>query len=255
VQASYAAVARKAFRDANGGPDDRIPALPASREEADAIASVAPWRTVFKAVDFDASRATIMETDLGQFGVVHFATHGRINYAHPEASGLLLSLVDQQGRPQQGFFGLRDIYSLRLPVGLVVLSACNTALGKEVKGEGLIGITRGFMHAGARGVAASLWKVEDDATAELMKRFYEGMFAKGLTPGAALREAQISMWQQKRWRAPYYWASFIIQGQYDQRIPAPAGHSPVVFVFIAALAGSLCAAAGYIYLRRRNSRL
>jgi CHAT domain-containing protein/uncharacterized protein HemY len=255
VQASYAAVVRKAFRDAGAEKEDRIPALPASRDEADAIASVAPWRSVFKAVDFDASRATIMETDLGQFSVVHFATHGRVNYMHPESSGLFLSLVDQEGRPQKGFFGLRDIYNLRLPVGLVVLSACNTALGKQVKGEGLIGITRGFMHAGARGVAASLWKVEDDATAELMKRFYEGMFKKGLTPGAALREAQISMWQQKRWRAPYYWASFIIQGQYDQRVSTPAGYSPVVYGLIAALAGSLCVAAGYMYLRRRKRRL
>ena len=111
---------------------------------------------------------------------------------------------------------MHDIYNLKLPVDLVVLSACNTGLGKEVKGEGLIGLTRGFMYAGARGVVASLWKVDDDATSELMKHFYVGMFQKGLAP-AALRDAQLALRSQKRWQSPYYWAAFVIQGEYDQK--------------------------------------
>src|SRR4029453_17602599 len=111
----------------------------------------------------------------------------------------------------------------KLPVYLVGLSACNTALGKDVKGEGLMGLTRGFMYAGAGGVVASLWKVDDDATAALMKNFYEGMFAKGLSPAAALREAQLAIRKEKRWQSPYYWAGFIIQGQYNQKTSIDVG--------------------------------
>jgi CHAT domain-containing protein len=139
-----------------------------------------------------------------------------IDSEHPELSGIVLSLVDPQGRPLDGFLGMSDIYDLKLASNLVVLSACSTALGKEVKGEGLIGLTRGFLYAGASGVTASLWKVDDEATAELMKHFYAGIFQRGLTPAAALREAQLAMWNQKRWRAPYYWAAFVIQGKYNQ---------------------------------------
>lgn len=96
----------------------------------------------------------------------------------------------------------------------MVLSACRTGLGKDVRGEGLIGITRGFMYAGASSVVASLWKVDDEATAELMKRFYGNMLQHGMTPAAALRAAQNSIRQQKRWSSPYYWAAFTIQGDY-----------------------------------------
>jgi CHAT domain-containing protein len=123
-------------------------------------------------------------------------------------------LVDQKGQPQNGFIRLYEIYNLKLNADLVVLSACQTALGKEIKGEGLIGLTRGFMYAGAPRVVASLWRIDDRATAELMSRFYRGMIKDGLSPAAALRAAQISMWQEKRWTAPHYWAAFTIQGEW-----------------------------------------
>ena len=207
---------KQALRDV-GLQEGRIPALPASREEADAIISSVPWRTGLKIVDFQASRNTVGQTDLSQYHIIHFATHGFVDYQHPELSGLVLSMVDEKGKPQDGFLRMHEIYNLRLPVDLVVLSACNTGLGKEVKGEGLIGLTRGFMYAGARGVVASLWKVDDDATAELMKQFYAGMFQRGLTPAAALRDAQLKVRSQKRWESPYYWAAFVIQGEYDQQ--------------------------------------
>jgi len=181
---------QQAFRDVGLG-DGRIPALPASGEEAEAIMALVPRGTGFKALGFQANRETITKPDLAKYRIVHFATHGFIDYQHPELSGLVLSLVDQNGQPQDGFLRLHDIYKLKLSANLVVLSACNTGLGKEVKGEGLIGLTRGFMYAGAGGVAASLWKVDDDATAELMKHFYEGMFQRGLTPAAALREENL----------------------------------------------------------------
>jgi len=95
-----------------------------------------------------------------------------------------------------------------------VLSACETGLGKDIRGEGLIGLTRGFMYAGASRVVASLWNVDDVATAELMGRFYKGMEKDGLRPAAALRQAQIQMWKQKDWSAPYYWAAFQVQGEW-----------------------------------------
>jgi len=96
----------------------------------------------------------------------------------------------------------------------VVLSACQTALGKEIKGEGLVGLTRGFMYAGAPRVVVSLWNVSDEATAELMRRFYRGMLKDGLRPAAALRAAQVAMWKERQWDAPYYWASFALQGEW-----------------------------------------
>ena len=244
---------KEAFRDAGFGEGLRIPPLPASREEANAIMAMAPWGTAFKAEGFEASRATITRPELGQYRIVHFATHGFVDYEHPELSGLVLSLVDEKGNPQDGFLRMHDIYNLKLRADLVVLSACNTALGKEVKGEGLIGLTRGFMYAGAAGVAASLWKVDDEATAELMKRFYEGMFKKGLTPAAALREAQLGMWRQKRWHAPYYWAAFVIQGQYNQKENTNLGPTRTV-KWVAALASLAVAAslAVFLLLRRRR---
>jgi CHAT domain-containing protein/tetratricopeptide (TPR) repeat protein len=188
--------------------------LPFSREEAEAIATLAPARQVLKATGFQASRARITNGDLGRYRYLHFATHGLLNAEHPELSGLVLSLVDEAGRPQDGFLRLHEIYNLRLTAEVVVLSACQTALGKEVRGEGLIGLTRGFMYAGAPRVVASLWQVDDLATAELMKRFYTGMLKDGLRPAAALRAAQLELWKQKPRSAPFYWAAFVLQGEW-----------------------------------------
>ena len=126
----------------------------------------------------------------------------------------MLSLVDEQGKPQDGFLRTHDIYNLKLPAELVVLSACETGLGKDVKGEGLEGLTRGFMYAGARRVIVSLWNVNDKATAELMQHLYVGMLKQKKTPVAALRAAQIEMLRVKQWQSPYYWAAFTIQGEW-----------------------------------------
>jgi CHAT domain-containing protein len=145
---------------------------------------------------------------------VHFATHALINHQHPELSGIVLSQVDEKGQPRDGFLRLHEIYNLRLAAELVVLSACETALGKEVKGEGMIGLTRGFMYAGAPRVAASLWRTDDRAAAELMKRFYQRMLGERMTAASALRAAQVSMLQEKRWETPYYWAAFTLQGEW-----------------------------------------
>jgi CHAT domain-containing protein len=193
----------------------KIPRLPFSRREAEAIVAAASPGDRLEAVDFQASRTTATSAELSQYRIVHFATHGVLDSRTPALSGIILSLVDQQGRPQDGFLRLWDIYNLHLPADLVVLSACQTALGKEVNGEGLVGLTRGFMYAGAPRVIASLWQVEDVATAELMSQFYQGILKKNLTPAAALRAAQVHMWRQKRWHAdPYFWGAFQLQGEW-----------------------------------------
>jgi CHAT domain-containing protein len=215
---------RKALRDIGISVDGvQIPRLLASREEADGIVSAAPWGTGLKAVGFDANRKRVLGDELASYRIIHFATHGLINNENPELSGIVLSLFDEEGKPQDGFLRLHDIYNLRLPADLVVLSACSTGLGKDVKGEGLIGLTRGFMYAGASGIVASLWKVDDEATAVLMKHFYHGLFVGKLTPAAALRAAQQKTSHDKRWQAPYYWAGFVIQGHYSQNELVP-GH-------------------------------
>jgi CHAT domain-containing protein/Tfp pilus assembly protein PilF len=216
-------VEREVFRSAIevGATDEqqRLQRLRFSRIEAEEImglaGKVAGAGAGFEALDFAANRTTALGADLGRHRIIHFATHSLLNGQHPELSGIVLSLFDKAGRPQDGFLRLHDIYNLKLTADLVVLSACNTGLGKDIKGEGLIGLTRGFLYAGAPRVVASLWKVDDRATAELMKLFYQRMLRDGLRPAAALRRAQIDMSKQSRWAAPYYWAGFTLQGEWN----------------------------------------
>jgi CHAT domain-containing protein len=166
------------------------------------------------ALDFQASRDLAMSRELGRARIVHFATHGVLDSRRPERSGLVLSLVDAAGRPRDGFLRLRDIYRLNLRADLVVLSGCRTALGREIRGEGLIGLTRGFLEAGAPRVVASLWSVQDRATAELMGRFYHALLREGRPPAAALRTAQLALRRDRRFADPYFWAAFTFQGDW-----------------------------------------
>jgi CHAT domain-containing protein/tetratricopeptide (TPR) repeat protein len=191
-----------------------IPRLPFTRQEATRLLALTPKNESVAAIDFQASRATVLNGDLSQYRYVHFATHGVLDSERPGLSSLVLSMVDAQGNPQDGFLRANDIYNLKLPAELVVLSACQTGLGKEIKGEGLVGLTRGFMYAGAARVVVSLWNVNDKATADLMTKFYEKMLKQGERPAAALRAAQVEMWKQKQWQSPYYWAAFTMQGEW-----------------------------------------
>ena len=188
--------------------------LPFTRQEADQILSVAPPGANFKALDFRANRSLATSGELGQYRYVHFATHGYLDTERAGLSAIVLSMVDEQGKPQDGFLRTHDIYNLKMPAELVVLSACETGLGKEIKGEGLEGLTRGFMYAGARRVVVSLWNVNDKATAALMQNFYTGMLRGNKSPAAALRAAQIRMLQTRQWQSPYFWAPFVMQGEW-----------------------------------------
>ena len=206
-------VLSKVTRDV--GLQRSLPRLPGTRREAATIMSLAGTSNGWQALDFAADLETVKGPELAKYRIIHFATHGLIDSQHPELSGVVLSLVDKGGKPKNGYLRLNDIYNLKLSADLIVLSACKSALGGEVKGEGLIGLTRGFMYAGARDVVASLWSVDDIATSELMKLFYQGMLGpKKLGAAAALREAQIAMYTNKRFSSPYFWSAFTIQGDW-----------------------------------------
>ncbi len=192
----------------------RIPRLPFTRQEANSILSLVPEAEARPALDFTANRASVTESDLSRYRYIHFATHGLLNSQNPELSSIVLSLVDDKGQTLDGFLRALEVYNLNLPAEAVVLSACETGLGKQVKGEGLVGLTRGFMYAGAPRVVVSLWSVNDKATADLMSRFYRKMLTDGERPASALRAAQVEMWKQQQWQAPYYWAAFVLQGEW-----------------------------------------
>lgn len=195
-------------------PDAGLERLPATRREAEAIAALAPSGEAWMVLDFEANRSAVLDGGLGRFRVIHFATHGVIDGRRPQLAGLMLSQVDATGRQRDGLLSLHDVYSLRLSAELVVLSGCETALGRELRSEGLVGLTRGFMYAGVPRVVASRWRAQDRVTAELMARFYRGMWQEKLPPPAALRAAQLSIRADRRWRDPYFWAGFVLEGEW-----------------------------------------
>jgi CHAT domain-containing protein len=189
--------------------------VPFTRQESDAISRLVPSRDLLRLVGLDANRDQVLGDRLAGFGVLHFSTHGLLDVEHPERSALVLSRFDPSGGLRRGLLRVEDIEAMRLRADLVVLSACETARGREVRGEGVIGLTRSFMIAGADRVLVSLWKVDDQATAVLMGRFYQKLIVERRTPAAALREAQLSMWREAQWSRPYQWAGFLLQGSWD----------------------------------------
>jgi len=248
---------RSALRDTdlNGAAFDRtaITRLFHAKRELDSLREVAGEKALI-VNEYDATRERFLSTDLTQFAILHLVTHGYFNWKHPENSGFVLTDINREQKPMEGFVGLREIYELRAPVRLVVLSACQTALGENVRGEGLMGLTRGFMHAGASSVVASLWEVDDRATAELMKLFYSNMLQRGMKTGEALRAAQNSIRQRPEWRSPHYWAAFTLQGEDPQAITVnseariPASRSTILIVsLLVVLAG-----AAVLWFQRRH---
>jgi CHAT domain-containing protein/Tfp pilus assembly protein PilF len=187
--------------------------LPFTRTEADRILALVPENARLRAVDFDANLEGVTGGVLGDYRYVHFATHGVLDSRDPELSGIVLSLVDESGAQRAGFLWAHEVFNLKLSADLVVLSGCRTGLGKEIRGEGLVGLTRGFLYAGAERVLVSLWDVSDEASAELMAQMYGSLLGKREGPAEALRSAQLAVRAHERWRAPYYWAVFVLQGE------------------------------------------
>jgi CHAT domain-containing protein len=231
----------------------KLPRLFHAQRELRAIRDVAGDDSEFY-TEYAATRYNLMHVDLAQFRILHVVTHGVLDTDEPELSGLVLSMVDENKEPIDGFVSLADIYRLRAPVDLVVLSACQTAVGRGLRGEGLIGLTRGFMYAGASGVVASLWKVDDKVTAQLMRYFYANMLQGGMTPAAALRAAQNTIRSQPQWSSPYYWAGFTFHGDYDLTIngnTAAAHRTYNKLIGVVTLSAVLLVVL-YWYLRRRR---
>lgn len=190
-----------------------FPRLQYSQSEAEAIAAQAWGGRPLQVLGFDANRKQVLSGILKDYRYLHFSAHGVLDEENPGRSAVVLSLVDREGKPIDGYLRAEEIAKLELPADLVVLSACKTGLGREIRGEGLVGLTQAFFTAGASRVMVSLWDVDDQATATLMGRFYQNL-QKHLTPTAALKEAQIWMWQQPRWNAPSYWAGFVLRGEW-----------------------------------------
>ncbi|MEO1560846.1 MAG: CHAT domain-containing protein, partial [Cyanobacteria bacterium J06632_19] len=204
---------RKAAKNYNRAGWQR---LKGTRTEAEEILKLMPASETLQAYDFDANYNWVTDKQLKQYRFIHLATHGFANPDNPELSGILLSAVDKQHKPLDRVnLLLGDIFNLDWGADLVVLSACETGLGKGVPGEGLIGLTRGLMYAGAKQAVISLWQVDDTATSKLIPQMYKAILEKNLSPTTALRQAQLQMWQQKEWRNPYYWAAFTSQGEWN----------------------------------------
>jgi CHAT domain-containing protein len=202
-------------------PEERwLSRLPGTRIEADEIITLAQHENYdyLALMGFNANRRTVLDENLSGFQIIHFATHGLLDDQNPEQSGIALSQIDDQGIRQgaDGFLRLPDVFNLNLNADLVVLSGCRTGLGTNLRGEGLLGLTRGFMYAGAERVVVSLWSVDDEATAVLMEQFYQRLLNENKSPAVALREAQLYMQtaQNGRWQNPYFWAAFILQGEW-----------------------------------------
>jgi CHAT domain-containing protein/tetratricopeptide (TPR) repeat protein len=192
-----------------------IQRLPNTQQEAKQILALVPPSQREAACSFAANYDNVTQPQksrLDQYRNVVFATHGFINSSNPQLSGLVLSLVDAKGKPRDGFLRLHDIFNLQLNADLVVLSACQTGLGEDIRGEGLVGLTRGFMYAGTKRVVTSLWNVDDAKTAQLMTSFFQKTLKEQQTPVAALRSAQLQLWQTNP--DPRYWAAFTLQGEW-----------------------------------------
>jgi len=255
--ASSDAFFSSALRDfTEKGQVDHISRLPATLREARVINELGPAGEVTTNTGFAANKQKFLNEPVHGYRVLHIATHGLINLDHPNLSGLVFSLLDEQGRSVDGFLRLHDVYSLDLSADLVVLSACRTGLGSDVHGEGVVGLSTSFMYAGAKTVVSSIWKVDDTATAEFMTYFYRALLTNGLPPAEALRTAKLEMQKQERWRAPFYWAGFVLQGEYTNPIviQKSASRFPVVTMIVA----MLLAACGVYAIARypwRKSRL
>lgn len=165
-------------------------------------------------LDLDANEDNLGTRDISKYRIIHVATHGLLNAERPQFTGVVLSLVGN--KTHDGFVRTDEVFNLRLGSPLVMLSACETGLGKEKRGEGVMGLTRAFMYAGAPTVGVSLWSVADKSTASLMTDFYKRLLSTGEgTTSSALRGAQLAMIVGKKYSAPFYWAPFVLVGDWN----------------------------------------
>ncbi|HEX9961271.1 MAG TPA: CHAT domain-containing protein, partial [Pyrinomonadaceae bacterium] len=224
--------------------------LPFTKREGRKILETIPDRQGLLLTGFDAGINALTNPEIKNYQIIHFATHSIVNNEIPELSGIHLSNFKQNRLPANGLLRLQDIYNLNLNSELVILSSCSTSLGKNVEGEGIMSLSRGFMFAGAKSVIASLWKVDDEATAELMKHFYESLARTENSPSKALQIAKLKMAGQRKWRHPYFWAGFVLQGEYKNTITFKTSKAP--YTLIAGVLLALVAGASSVVYRFRK---
>lgn len=230
---------------AERGDGETFLRLPNTQREAELISSYLDSDQITRLTGGAATRENLYRLQLTDYRILHFATHAVVNEATPDLSGIVLSRFDEAGNPQNGRLLLNDIYRLELSADLVVLSACRSGTGKEIRGEGITGLTRGFLLSGSKSVLGTLWKVDDSATAQFMKYYYESLLDKNLPPAAALRNAQLKMLTSEQWQSPYYWAAFTINGEFRSPILLkPRSKVAVVAYWI----GGLLIAASLVFL-------
>jgi CHAT domain-containing protein len=192
--------------------------LPGTRWEAEQIASLVSKNETLLAVDFNAKRDAALDRLLSDYRIIHFATHAFVDDNDPSRSKIVLSQFTAKGDPEDGNLTVPDIYKMHIKADLVVLSACKTALGANTRGEGIVGLTGAFMQAGAPRVLVSLWAISDTAAADFMARFYRKVLGpEKLPPDVALRRTQIETWKDRRFKSPYYWAPFVLSGDWQWR--------------------------------------
>ncbi len=219
IQASVADVTGTTPPASPGAAMEGLPLarLNGTRVEADQISKLAKTSGAQADVwlDLDANEDNITTRDVSKYRIIHVATHGLLNAERPQFTGVVLSLVGN--KTHDGFVRTDEVFNLHLGSPLVMLSACETGLGKEKRGEGVMGLTRAFMYAGAPTVGVSLWSVADKSTADLMTDFYKRLLTGGdtTTSSSALRGAQLAMISGKKYSAPFFWAPFVLVGDWN----------------------------------------
>jgi CHAT domain-containing protein/lipopolysaccharide biosynthesis regulator YciM len=201
----------RALRDASAGNLSR---LVWSRREAQSIAANVPAEKRWIALDFDANRNAVLQASWQPSGITHFATHAVIDSKNPELSGIVLSLYDKQGKSVDGFLRVTDIYGLKMPSQLVVLSTCDSAADSAALGNDVYTLANAFFYAGTPRIVASLWTVNDQAAAAFMFYFYRALLVRHATPALALRSAETAMSSDPKWHSPYYWSGFVLEGDW-----------------------------------------
>jgi len=193
---------------------DKYKRLEYSGVEVDNIASLFPEDQVSIYKQGTATEDQIKNKNgLSEYKYIHFATHGILDEQNPGRSGLVLS--QDQDSPEDGILRADEITALNLNADLVVLSACQTGIGKMIRGEGMIGLSRSFIYAGAPAVVVSLWSVSDQSTSLLMQRFYKNLVEEHLSKAEALQQARISLLKDEQFAHPFFWAPFVLTGDWQ----------------------------------------
>ena len=188
----------------------QLGSLPNARTEVREISNLYPAKSVSLLIGKDASESKLKQLPLDQYRRIHFACHGYIDEVRPQFSALVLGT--ESGSGEDGYLTMREVFDLKLNSDLVVLSACSTGLGKQMRGEGVTGLTRAFLLAGTPSVIVSLWNVNDKSSSVLMTAFYKSLEQKQLSKAAALQAARLKLIESGNYSHPYYWAPFILIG-------------------------------------------